>query len=102
MAHNAGAHTISDFLTTSLNAPAGDAPDGDGDDEIEARPWPSPAELLADARELLATADSLVLREGGEAPSAEKMRRLDRELRRIVDSQRTTPEDDQKRQNLLA
>ena len=71
-------------------------------DEIEARPWPSPAELLADARELLATADSLVLRDGGEAPTAEQMARLDRELRRIVESQRTTPEDDRKRQDLLA
>ena len=36
------------------------------------------------------------------APSAENMARLDGELRRIVRQQRTTPRDDQKRQNLLA
>jgi len=114
MAHNAGAHTLDDFLAGLGDDHHGDHdhddhdhdhdhPDeADGDDEIEARPWPSPAELLADARELLATADSLVLRDGGEAPTAEQMARLDRELRRIVESQRTTPEDDRKRQDLLA
>ena len=112
MAHNAGAHTLDDFLAGLGDDRHGDHdhddhdhdhPDeADGDDEIEARPWPSPAELLADARELLATADSFVLRDGGEAPTAEQMARLDRELRRIVESQRTTPEDDRKRQDLLA
>lgn len=113
MAHNAGAHTLDDFLAGLGDDHHGDHdhddhdhdhdhPDeADGDDEIEARPWPSPAELLADARELLATADALVLRDGGEAPTAERMARLDRELRRIVESQRTTPEDDRKRQDLL-
>ena len=79
----------------------GDDDDFDySDDEAEHREWPSPAELLADARSILDNADEAVMRDG-RAPSATNMARLDRELRRIVSQQRTTPHDDQKRQNLL-
>ena len=74
--------------------------DFDSEDEEERREWPSPAELLADARSILDTADGALMRDG-RAPSATNMARLDRELQRIVSQQRTTPLDDQKRQNLL-
>ena len=74
--------------------------DFDSEDESERREWPSPADLLADARSILDAADGALMRDG-RAPSAENMARLDRELRRIVSQQRTTPHDDQKRQNLL-
>ena len=70
------------------------------DDEPEHREWPSPVELLSNARSILDNADECVMRDG-RAPSPENMARLDRELRRIVSQQRTTPHDDQKRQNLL-
>jgi len=75
--------------------------DFDSEEESERREWPSPAELLADARSILDAADGALMRDG-RAPSAENMARLDGELRRIVRQQRTTPHDDQKRQNLLA
>ena len=74
--------------------------DLDGEDEIEQQEWPSPAELLADARAILASADAAVMRDG-KPPPPEHMARLDRELRRIVRQRRATPQDDQKRQNLL-
>ena len=72
----------------------------DGEEEIEQQEWPSPAELLADTRSVLGDADAEVLREGV-PPPPERMARLDRELHRIVNQQRTTPQDDAKRQNLL-
>lgn len=71
--------------------------DSESDDDA-ARP--SPAELLGDARSILRAADEALMRDGC-PPSSENMRRLDDELRRIVGQQRTTIEDDQKRQNLL-
>ena len=74
--------------------------DLDGEDEIEQQEWPSPAELLADARAILASADAAVMRDG-KPPPPEHMARLDRELHRIVRQRRATPQDDQKRQNLL-
>jgi hypothetical protein len=40
----------------------------DDDDEMEQQEWPSPAELLADARSVLAAADAEVLRDGKPPP----------------------------------
>ena len=42
--------------------------DLDGEDEIEQQEWPSPAELLADARAILASADAAVMRDGKPPP----------------------------------
>ena len=71
--------------------------DSDADDPAER---PSPAELLHDTRVILQAADQALMRDGM-PPSRENMERLDTELRRIVSQQRTTLQDDQKRQNLL-
>ena len=96
--------TLPDHGDVSRFDDARDELDDDFDSEEESeqrREWPSPAELLADARSILDAADGALMRDG-RAPSAENMARLDGELRRIVRQQRTTPRDDQKRQNLLA
>ena len=53
-----------------------------------------------DTRVILQAADQALMRDGM-PPSRENMERLDTELRRIVSQQRTTLQDDQKRQNLL-
>ena len=70
------------------------------EDEVEHQEWPSPAELLADARAILAEADAAVMRDG-RPPPPEHMARLDRELRRVVERQRATADEDRKRHDLL-
>ena len=95
-----GGATFGDHLDGALGVDAGPIDELDGDDEIEQQEWPSPAELLADTKAMLATADDLIKRDG-KNPPPEAMRRLDARLRAIVASQKTTPRDDQKRQTLL-
>ena len=81
------------------------------EEERDPREYVSPKDVLRRVSERLALADERVTtREDGtfadkgeasERPTAEAMSRLDGELRRIVDSLKTTPQDDAKRQALM-
>ena len=67
--------TLPDHGDVSRFDDARDELDDDFDSEEESeqrREWPSPAELLADARSILDAADGALMRDG-RAPSAENM-----------------------------
>ena len=95
-----------------------DAREEEEDDARDPREWVSPATVLGRVRARIAMADARVTTDGdgrwGEeareeasagtsagTPTREAMEKLDSELRRIVNSLKTTPQDDAKRQALM-